>query len=65
MDIVDLTHHILLLDCGVPVSEERRSSEMDLGSDVRSLPARIAVAAWWLALGVRARKEMLMIQGRW
>ena len=54
MDIVDLAQLILLLDCGMPVSEETRSSEMDLGSDVRLLPARIAVAAWcwWLVLGV-------------
>jgi hypothetical protein len=29
MDIFDLTHLILLLDCGSPVIEERRSSEMD------------------------------------
>ena len=52
MDIVDLAHLILLLDCGTLVSEEMRSSEMDLCSDVRLLPARIAVAAWWLVLGV-------------
>jgi hypothetical protein len=32
--------------------DEGRSSEMDLGSDVRLLPARIAVAAWWLVLAV-------------
>jgi hypothetical protein len=57
MDIVDLTSQILLQDCGVPVIEERRSSETDLGCDVRFLPARIAVAAWWLLLDVRARKE--------
>ena len=51
MDIFDLTHQILLLYCAVLVSEERRSSEMDLGSDVRFLLARIAVAGWCLLFG--------------
>jgi hypothetical protein len=44
MDMVDLTQLILLLDCGEPVSGDRRGSEMDLCSDVWLLPARIAVA---------------------
>jgi len=33
-------------------------------TDVRFSLARIAVAAWWPLLAVRAKKEMLMIQGR-
>ena len=34
--------------------------------DVRFSLARIAVAAWWPLLAVRAKKEMLMIRGiRW
>ena len=52
MDIVDLTNQILQLDCSVRVSDERRSSEMDLGSNLRLLPARIAVAGCWLVLAV-------------
>jgi hypothetical protein len=55
VDIDDLTNQILLLDCGVPVSDERSSSEIDLGFHVRFLLARIAVAA---------RKETLMIKVR-
>jgi len=30
MDIADLTNQMLLLDCGMPVSDERLSSNMDL-----------------------------------
>jgi len=49
MDIVDLIHHILLLDCGSPVSEETRSSEMDLGSDVRFLITSKNRGSWPVA----------------
>ena len=55
-DIVDLTNQILQLDCSMRLSDERRSSEMDLGSNLRFLPARVTVAGCWLALAELGRK---------
>jgi hypothetical protein len=52
MEMVELTQQIPLLDCGAPLSEERRSSEMDLSSDLRFLPATVTVAGCWLLLAL-------------
>ena len=61
MDIADLTNQMLLLDCGMPVSDERLSSNMH---GVK-LSARIAVAGWCLPFGcLKLGRKMVMIQGR-